>query len=144
MRTLGMLWIALWLAASAAAQTPPSVEDKSCDVKVRLRGPLYDLENAALQPGLGETLDVLAKTFLERCVGKLLIIEVHSVEMPTPELNQRLSELRALLVRGELAKRGIPESRTMPVAMGASKPMVPPNDPDALGHNRRVTFRIVE
>ena len=142
---LGFAVVSLFLAA-APSLADPSTENAAdrCGAKVRLRGPIYDFASGAMQPGVGAILDELAAVFLERCREKLLIIEAHAVEMPTPELNQRLSELRALGVRFELAKRGIPEAQMLPAAMGSSKPLASAGEPDAMNLNRRVTFRIAD
>jgi outer membrane protein OmpA-like peptidoglycan-associated protein len=136
--------MALALAAAAAAQTGKPVDNKACDVKVRLRGPVYDAQNGGLEPGLPETLDELARVFKERCTGKSLIIEANAFEMPTADLNLRLSELRAQLIRYELSKRGIPTIAMMPVAMGDTRPQVPASEPEAMQRNRRVTFRVID
>lgn len=143
-----------WLGpalASLLVAVAPSIADPSsesatehCVGKVRLRGTIFDLQAAELEPGLGAILDGVAKRFLEACPEKLLIIEVHASELPTPELNQRLSELRALGLRYELAKRGIPESQLLPAGLGSSKPMDGSDDLEAMKLNRRVTFRVAD
>jgi outer membrane protein OmpA-like peptidoglycan-associated protein len=143
-----MLWCSLAVALLAAPlfAEEPAVESAAdrCVGKLRLRGALYDYQKAALLPGVSEVLDELAKTFRARCSEKLLIIEVHAFEMPSSDLNQRLSELRAHTLRYELAQRGIPERQTMPVGMGDTKPIVSVTDPGSLGENRRITFRIAD
>jgi outer membrane protein OmpA-like peptidoglycan-associated protein len=143
-------WVGIALIAAMAAASPsfadpnPGKAADRCGAKVRLRGPIYDYATGALQPGVGALLDELAAVFQERCGDKLLIIEAHAMELPSVELNQRLSELRALTIRFELAQRGIPEAQLLPVGMGNSKPEVPAGDPDALSLNRRVTFRVAD
>jgi outer membrane protein OmpA-like peptidoglycan-associated protein len=142
---LGFTLISLLVAAAPSIADPntESAADR-CVGKVRLRGTIYDYQAAELQPGIGMILDEIAKKFVELCPQKLLIIEVHASEMPTPELNQRLSELRAFTVRYELAKRGIPEAQMLPVGMGSSKHVAAAGDPEALNLNRRVTFRVAD
>jgi outer membrane protein OmpA-like peptidoglycan-associated protein len=146
----GCKWAWFAVLATMLAASPsladPSAENATdrCGAKVRLRGPIYDYATGALQPGIGAILDELAAKFVERCGEKLLIIEAHAAEMPTPELNQRLSELRAQTLRFELAKRGIPESQLLPVGMGSSKPVASAGEPDAMNLNRRVTFRVAD
>jgi chemotaxis protein MotB len=144
-------WVGVFALIAAMAAASPSFADPSagnaadrCGATVRLRGPIYDYATSALQPGVGAVLDQLAVVFMERCRDKLLIIEAHAMELPTVELNQRLSELRALTIRFELAQRGIPEAQMLPVGMGNSKPELPASDPDALSLNRRVTFRVAD
>jgi OmpA-OmpF porin, OOP family len=125
----------------AAAQTP---EAGGCVGKARLRGPLWDTTNATLEPGLDVALDLIAQTIREQCGGKGIVIEGHAFEMPSAELNQKLSELRVLLVRDQLVTRGVPSTRLYPVALGDTRPMAPKDDPAAALENRRVTFRVLE
>lgn len=143
-------WVGISVFSVMTAATP-SVADANaekaadrCGTKVRLRGAIYNYEMGELQPGISAILDELAKIFLERCREKLLIIEAHASEMPTPELNQRLSELRAHTLRFELGKRGIPESQILPAGLGSSRPEAASSEPDALNVNRRVTFRVAD
>lgn len=141
---LALLLLPLLGALPAVADTAAETAADRCIGKVRLRGGIWDTQTGTLQPGLAETLDALAKAFKERCPDKLLIIEAHAFEMPTADLNQRLSELRAFGIRHELAKRGIPEKQTMPTPMGSTRPMVPLDHSDAMNENRRVTFRVAD
>lgn len=147
-RFLRGFWIAtvtVMLAAAASFGEPSAGgAAERCGVKLRLRGPIYDYATGSLQPGIGAILDEMARVFLASCPEKLLIIEAHATELPTPELNQRLTELRAFGIRHELKQRGIPEGHMLPAGMGSTKPEVPASDPDALNLNRRVTFRIAD
>jgi outer membrane protein OmpA-like peptidoglycan-associated protein len=146
-KLLRALWIAAFVAGLAApclGQSSADAAAERCGVKLRLRGPLYDYGTGTLQPGIGAILDEMARVFLANCPDKLLIIEAHTTELPTPDLNQRLSELRAHSIRHELKQRGIPEAHMLPAGMGATKPEVAASDPDALNLNRRVTFRVAD
>ena len=131
------------LAAAPAFAELPEVEE-TCAGKVRLHGPLWDLEAVQLQPGLGEILDTVARAIRERCGGKSIVIESHAYEMGSPELNQRLSELRAALVRDELVKRGVPAAQLMPIGLGDTRPLVPLDGAEGRRENRRVTFRVLD
>jgi outer membrane protein OmpA-like peptidoglycan-associated protein len=138
---LGSWLVAGSLAAAvlpAVAQTEPV---QSCVGKVRLRGPIWDLASQTLEPGLDVVLDTVAQTIRERCGQKSIVIESHAYELPTAELNQRLSELRAWLVRHELAARGVPAGRLLPVGLGDTQPLIPRDQPEAALENRRITFR---
>ena len=147
-RFLRGFWItafaALVVASPGLAQSRAENAAERCGVKLRLRGPIYDYATGGLQPGIGAILDEMARVFLASCPEKLLIIEAHATELPTPELNQRLSELRAHTIRFELKQRGIAEAQMLPVGMGNTKPEVPASDPNAQNLNRRVTFRIAD
>ena len=102
---LGLLISVVMAPGPGRAQGLESEE--SCVGKVRLRGPIWDIAANELEPGLGEVLDVVARTYQQRCVGKLVVIESHAYSLPTPELNDKLADLRASVVRYELSKRGV-------------------------------------
>ena len=140
---LGMLCAgAVALAAlPAGAQAP---EAGGCVGKARLRGPLWDSTNAALEPGLGVALDEIARVIREQCQDKKIVIEGHAFELPTAELNLKLAELRVAMVRYELEKRGVPAWQLLPVALGDTQPLVPKQGREAALENRRITFRPVE
>jgi outer membrane protein OmpA-like peptidoglycan-associated protein len=148
MRSIGLASLLLSLLGALPAAADPGAESKAgadrCGIKVRLRGPIYDFQNATLLPTLAETLDELAKAFRQNCPDKLLIIEAHAYEMPTADLNLRLSELRAHTIRYELTRRGVPETQTMPAPMGDTRPLVPLGSADSINENRRITFRVAD
>jgi outer membrane protein OmpA-like peptidoglycan-associated protein len=133
--------VALALAAAPAFGGEPEIEE-SCVGKVRLRGPIWDLTANQLEPGLDVVLDDVARVYKERCVGKLVVIEAHAYALPAPELNEKLSELRAAVIRHELVKRGVPATELVLAPMGDRRPMFPLDGPDAAERNRRITFRV--
>ncbi|MEN8160060.1 MAG: OmpA family protein [Myxococcota bacterium] len=136
----GALWVVLsmGLAFAAGAQEP----EESCVGKVRLRGPIWDITTNELEAGLGVVLDQVVEAYRERCVGKLVVIEAHAYGLPTPELNETLSELRAAVVRHELVKRGIPASEMVLAPIGSARPMFAGSGRDWELRNRRITFRV--
>lgn len=140
-----LAWVAcvsgLLLAAGPARAQEPDLADE-CVGKVRLRGPIWDLASNRLEEGLGIVLDEVARTYKERCLGKLVVIEAHAYELPAPELNEKLSELRAAVIRHELVQRGVPASELLLAPIGAARPMFPLDAPDAAERNRRITFRV--
>ena len=141
--------LACWLVAGACALPAlpgfaQSEPEESCAGKVRLHGPIWDLGAQRLEPGLDVVLDTVAETIRERCGSKSIVIESHAFEMPTPELNQRLSELRAALVRHELVGRGVPAARLLPEGLGDTRPLVPADRPGAALRNRRISFRSLD
>jgi outer membrane protein OmpA-like peptidoglycan-associated protein len=146
-RRAGPSWSIALLAGLVLAAGPAFAEEpgaEGCVGKVRLRGPLWDTASGQPEPGLDAILDAVAETIRERCGERGVVIEAHAFELPAPELNQRLSELRAALVRHELVKRGVPARRLLPVGMGETAPLVPAGEPGAALENRRVTFRALE
>jgi len=72
----------LCLALLAA---PAFAQQESCVGKARIRGPLFDTTAGRLEPGLEVILDDLARTILERCGNKDIVIEGHAYEPPLPE-----------------------------------------------------------
>ena len=132
------------LVCAALPAFAQGAEPESCIGKVRLRGPLWDLSTGALEPGLDVIFDDAARTIRERCAQKSIVIEAHAFELPTPELNQKLSELRAATVRHELVKRGVPSVQLLPIGVGDTRPLVPKDQPSSALENRRVTFRVLD
>jgi outer membrane protein OmpA-like peptidoglycan-associated protein len=141
---MGSWLLAGGLAVTALSALAEGEPEEACVGKVRLHGPIWDLATQALEPGLDVILDTAARTIRERCGQRSIVIESHAYEMPTSELNQRLSELRANLVRHELAARGVPSGRLLPVGLGDSQPLIPLDQPEAALRNRRITFRSLD
>jgi len=142
-----MLASALLLAIAQPSFAEDATDDQralTCLGVGRLRGTVYDYQAGTLQPGLATILDSMVKLYLEKCPGKLVIIEAHAYEMPTPALNEELSELRALTIQHELVKRGIPLASLIALGRGDALPLAPVADADAMQLNRRVTFRVAD
>lgn len=137
---LGLLIGVVMVPGPGRTQEPAGQE--SCVGKVRLRGPIWDITANELEPGLGDVLDRVASLYQQRCLGKLVVIESHAYALPTPELNEKLADLRAAVVRHELSKRGVPASEMVVAPIGERRPMFPGSGPDAAERNRRITFRI--
>src|SRR5258705_4371368 len=116
------------IACGALPALAQGAEPESCAGEVRLRGPLWDLKAGAVELGLDVVLDELARMILERCALRSIVIEAHAFELPSPELNLKLSELRAATVRYELVKRGVPSVQLLPVGVGDTRPLVPKDD----------------
>lgn len=138
---LAMCGAIAWAALPALAQGDAP---DGCVGKVRLRGPLWNLETGTPEPGLDVIFDEAARTIRERCAQSSIVIEAHAFELPSPELNQKLSELRAATVRHELVKRGVPSVQLLPIGVGDTRPLVPMDQPGAALENRRITFRVLD
>jgi len=132
------------LAATALPALAQGEEAGGCLGKVRLRGPLWDFPAGMLEPGLDVVFDEIARTIRERCALKSIVIEAHAFELPSPELNQLLSELRAATVRHELVKRGVSSEQLLPIGVGDTRPLVPKDTPGSALENRRVTFSALD
>jgi len=147
MRAIGLLTGLLLSAALLGAALPAAAQTPvpgGCVGKARLRGPVWDSAKAQLEAGLDTVLDEVARVIREDCGGKSIVIESHAFEMPSAELNQRLSALRVELVRYELVKRGIPDAQLLPVPLGDTRPLVQKPGLEGAFENRRVTFRVAE
>ena len=146
MRSMGWLEAMVCAGAIACAALPAFAQagEESCVGKVRLRGPLWDLSNGTLEPGLDVIFDTAARAVRERCSGRSIVIEAHAFELPSPELNLMLSELRAASVRHELVKRGVPAVQLLPIGVGDTRPLVPKDQPGSAVENRRITFRVLD
>jgi outer membrane protein OmpA-like peptidoglycan-associated protein len=127
-------WKALLCASAIACAALPAlaqeVEPENCVGKVRLRGPLWDLQTGSLEPGLDVIFDAVARTIRERCAKNSIVIEAHAFELSSPELN--------LSVRYELVKRGVPSVQLLPIGVGDTRPLVPKDTPDSALENRRI------
>ena len=138
MRTAnGWHWIIAAVALAAAPAWAQAPEPGGCVGKARLRGPIWDTNASALEPGLDAAFDEIARVIREDCDGKSIVIEGHAFELPTAEANRLLSELRLALVVHELAKRGVPSRQLLPVPLGDARPMGEKEE------SRRITFRVV-
>jgi len=71
-----------------------------------------------------------------------LIIKGHADRVGSSELNQELSEERALSVRDYLIKKGIDPLRITTAAYGANFPISTENTPSSRAKNRRVEFEV--
>ena len=143
LRWIGLLGVGMMLVSAVPALSQ-EVPSESCVGKVRLHGPLWDLQTGTLEPGLGVILDEVARTIRERCAQDSIVIEAHAFELPSAELNLMLSELRAATVRHELVKRGVPSVQLLPIGVGDTRPLVPRDQPGSALENRRITFRVLD
>lgn len=141
MRSKLAFLFALTLAAAATAAPPAANTPDACLGKFRLRGPIFDFDALAPEAGVPEVVDAVAKTFLQSCPTRILVVEAHATDLATPELNQRLSELRAEGIVHELRRRGVPADHLRAVGFGSSQPLSAGDDLEARKMNRRVTFR---
>lgn len=88
---------------------------------------------------LGQVPAVLtrSKYAMYRLVG-------HTDSVGTPDYNQGLSERRALAVRKELLRVGVPAAQLRAEGRGEQEPLVPNDTAEQRQHNRRVEFVLEE
>jgi len=118
--------------------------EESCVGEVHLHGPLWNPETGTLEPGVDVMLDAAARTIREHCARHSIVIEAHALEEPGPELNQKLSELSAAIVRDELVKRGVPAGQLLPIGVGDTHPQVPQGQAGSAPENLGITFRVLD
>lgn len=115
------------------------------DDQIALRGTInFAPGTADLLPASTRLLDEVADLLLSHPEVKRVRIEGHTDNVGRPEANQRLSEERAIAVRGYLLRLGVAPERLSAEGRGASQPLAPNLTPASRAKNRRVVFKIVE
>ena len=93
--------------------------------------------------GAGERPKLQAVADFCRNEHKSIIIAGFTDERGTPEYNRGLGERRALTVREELIKLGVPGGRLQTVSFGAELPADGGSSESAWAKNRRAEFGVV-
>jgi OOP family OmpA-OmpF porin len=70
-------------------------------------------------------------------------IQGHTDSFGGAELNQKLSERRALSVKTYLVKHGVSAERLETVGYGETKPIAPNTTPEGRAKNRRIEFKVL-
>ncbi|UOR04566.1 PA14 domain-containing protein [Hymenobacter aerilatus] len=97
----------------------------------------FTRSTAALLPTSYPTLNTLART-LQQQPALRLTIAGHTDNVGDAQLNQRLSEQRARVVRRYLVQQGIDSLRLAAVGYGGTRPVADNHDPRQRPRNRRV------
>lgn len=79
---------------------------------------------------------------LKECEKVKVIISGHTDNRGTPEINQRLSGLRASSVLDAFIKTGVKQGRLRAVGFGDTKPLVPNDSPENEALNRRIELEL--
>lgn len=133
-------------AASEAAELQRQIDVLQAEATdrglvVTLGSVLFATGRAELKEGGTVSLDKLV-TFLREYPDRSVVIEGHTDNVGSDEMNQSLSQRRADSVRSYLMQRGIQSSRLSASGMGESHPVA---DNDSVGgreQNRRVEIII--
>jgi OOP family OmpA-OmpF porin len=126
-------------APAPAAGAPASpAEPPSCLGKARLRGELFEEDDAALKPEVLPLLDAVADALKGPCAGKRILIEGHTEALGDVAADQSISEKRAEAVKAALVARGVLAARLDTKGVGSSRPLTTDAALEEL--NRRVTF----
>jgi outer membrane protein OmpA-like peptidoglycan-associated protein len=130
--------------APAATPTAVTAADRaSCeralaDVMSRQRIE-FATGSAVLLPSSGTVLDDVARAHAG-CQG-IVRIEGHTDDRGLPAANQTLSLDRALAVRQELVKRGVPAQRLQAEGFGPKRPLADNRTAQGRQQNRRIEFK---
>ncbi|GAB2763361.1 hypothetical protein GCM10027275_00450 [Rhabdobacter roseus] len=81
---------------------------------------------------------------IKRYSALRFIVEGHTDNTGSEEVNQRLSEGRARAVRQYLISRGTEEERISAIGFGDARPVAPNNTEEGRARNRRVVIRVLE
>lgn len=112
-------------------------------LEVTLGDVLFDTGKAKLKPGAYSTIDRLANALKEDPSRKVLI-EGHTDSTGSPEVNQALSQDRALAVQAALMERGVPGSQITAIGKGPDAPVASNNTASGRQLNRRVDLVFTE
>lgn len=120
----------------SVTQTARGVEIRSSD-KI-----LFNPGKADLKPGATAFLDQVA-TMLQQNTQRKVLVEGHTDSTGGQELNQELSELRALMVMKALVDRGVARDRISAKGYGASQPIASNSTAEGRQANRRTDIVII-
>ena len=98
---------------------------------------LFDTGKATLKPGAYATIDRLAQV-LNSSRNSSVLIEGHTDSVGSAEMNQSLSEQRALSVESALLQRGVSGAQVRSVGKGESTPVAGNETGSGRQANRRV------
>ncbi len=105
---------------------------------------VFDTGKAAIRPAAERVLnDLLAYLNANPEVTRLRV-EGHTDPRAGEDLNQKLSEKRALAVADWLVDHGIANDRILAVAFGEIQPLWPNTNAAAMQENRRAEFHVAE
>lgn len=97
---------------------------------------LFDTGKADIKPTAKPFLDQVANILNTKSTSSV-VIEGHTDNVGRAELNQALSELRALTVMEELVKRGVPNTRIKASGFGMTRPVAENDSENGRQLNRR-------
>lgn len=134
--------LALVAASSRAAPASPALSTQTCTsdpAALRLA-----FGSAREMPGGGyrAQIDRIARILLA-CGNARFVVEGHTDATGSDDLNMRLSQRRADLVKRALMRRAVPEARLTATGLGSSKPLDLSGTRAAKAANRRVDIVVV-
>lgn len=97
---------------------------------------------AEVQPASMDLLDAVARIMITTSAITRLTIEGHADATGEPEINQPLSEQRALAVKKYLESKGVSPDRLEARGLGTSQPVDTNDTDEGRAKNRRVEFKV--
>ena len=132
------------LPGGATASAPTAVERAACERTlseiVNRQRIEFATGSAELLPSSSRVLDEVARAHAS-CRGTVRV-EGHTDDRGLPAANQTLSLDRAMAVRTELIKRGIPADRLQADGFGPKRPLADNATPEGRQQNRRIEFKV--
>jgi len=141
-------------SADPCPTEPGPVENGGCPQKaqrvqlkgdrIELGGQVYfDSAKATLQPRSFELLREIAALMVKHSELKQFAIHGHTDSQGPTEVNQKLSDARALAVRDFLITEGVEQSRLVAQGFGESRPLTHNDTPQGREKNRRVEILVL-
>lgn len=129
--------------------SPPVDTLKVVSVEEQILFKPLDVYFEVNQSGIKKTAEVdsfitLSKKYLEKYPDKKLLITGHSDSDGPDELNQRLSENRAVKTKSFLLKEGIKTEQLITEGKGEKEPAASNDTAEGKAKNRRSTIRLKE
>jgi OmpA-OmpF porin, OOP family len=107
---------------------------------VDIYGINFDIGKSTVKPESFPIVDQISNYLKEHPQMKILI-EGHTDNTGSDEVNQKLSETRAESIKTEIVKRGVDASRMETQGFGSSKPIADSKTAAGRTQNRRVTIK---
>ncbi len=111
----------------------------------------FKTDTAELEPGCDQKMRRLANTLVDAkkklngagVTNFKFVVSGHTDTTGSPEHNRELSARRAAVIERELVAKGVPQVEIESIGMGASKPLVKPdNTPAKKAKNRRYELQV--
>ena len=120
-----------------------TVKPVEVGAKVEMNNIFFEFGKAALKPESFPELNRIAEFFK---TNKKIVSEIsgHTDNVGTDEINNKLSQERADVVRNYLLTQGVPAERISAKGYGKTRPKVNNDTPENQAINRRVEFEILK
>jgi outer membrane protein OmpA-like peptidoglycan-associated protein len=116
------------------------LEDLDTKGFVDVYGINFDIGKATVKPESFPVIDQIS-SYLKEHPQMRIMVEGHTDNTGSAELNMTLSDKRAQSIKAEIVKRGIDAGRLETIGFGASKPIADNKTAAGRTQNRRVTIK---